>query len=99
MFVVMMLGLSGCANLLLRPRADYNGGPYCYTSVVSTEIERGFNGKLIEQFFLPVLVLDWPLDAVVDTVFLPYDAIAYRIRMKSACKSSVNKAIETRDPE
>jgi len=82
--VLFMLAASGCANLVLRPQCDYNMGPYFCTKTVNRLIERGFDGKPIEQMFMPVLLIDWPFDAVADTVLLPWDAWRYDSRRVAA---------------
>lgn len=74
--------LSGCVNLVIRPRMDYNGGPYYCTSQINRLIERGFDGKPVEQMFLPVLFIDWPFDAVTDTLLWPWDAFWYSRRFR-----------------
>jgi len=75
--------MTGCANLVLRPQCDYNEGPYFCTKQVNKLISRGFDGKPIEQMFMPVLFIDWPFDAVTDTLLWPWDAFAYSRRMRS----------------
>lgn len=74
--------LSGCANIVIRPQLDYNEGPYFCTSQVNHLIDRGFNGKPIEQMFLPVFFIDWPFDAVTDTLLWPWDAFRYSRRFR-----------------
>lgn len=71
---------AGCANLVIRPQCDYNQGPYYCTRTVNTCISRGFDGKPIERMFLPVLFIDWPFDALTDTLFWPWDALRYNSR-------------------
>jgi len=83
MFVAMLIGLSGCANLVIRPQCDYNQGPYYCTKTVNKMVSRGFDGKPIERMFLPVLFIDWPFDAVTDTLLFPWDALRYNARFSA----------------
>lgn len=80
--VAIVVSLTGCANLVLRPRAEYNQGPYYYTKFVNKEISRGIDGKLIERTFLPVLFIDWPFDALTDTILWPWDEIVYSMQLR-----------------
>jgi len=66
----------GCFNLTVRPQTDVNQGPYFCTKTDQKAIRKGWNGGGGPySVLLPVFVLDWPLEAVCDTVLLPYDLI------------------------
>jgi len=80
MISVIAMTMMGCANLVIRPQCDYNQGPYYCTKTVNKLIGRGFDGKPVEQMFLPVLFIDWPFDAVTDTLLWPWDKIRYNAR-------------------
>jgi len=72
--------LTGCANITLRPQLDYNEGPYFCTKQVNKLIQHGKTDGILAKVMLPCFYIDWPFDAVTDTVLLPYDWIAYSIR-------------------
>ena len=76
---------SGCANILYRTEGmKENRGPYFCTCAVAETIATAFRkpsgpeGGIAQAYatlFLPITVVDLPLDATVDTVLLPYDLI------------------------
>ena len=78
--------LSGCANILYRTDGmDRNRCPYYCTRVVAASVAapftepKGPEGGIAKAWctlLLPVTIIDLPLDAVVDTVLLPYDIFA-----------------------
>ena len=77
--------LSGCANILYRTDGSENFGPYYCTKVVAAFVAapftepKGQEGRIARAWctlFLPVTVIDLPLDAVVDTLLFPYDFFA-----------------------
>jgi len=86
--IFTLVALSGCANLVIRPQCDYNQGPYYCTKTVNKCISRGFDGKPIERMFLPVLFIDWPFDAVADTLLWPWDALRYNARFSAPIPTS-----------
>lgn len=80
---VMFFSVFGCVNVAHRFGEDRNRGPYYCTKVALDGIATGFGKSDISSGFekavcgvlLPVLIIDLPFDAVVDTVMLPWDTI------------------------
>jgi uncharacterized protein YceK len=75
--------LSGCCNIVTRPeRAHWACAPYeCTTEVAKTlavpfQDPKGPEGGIAQAYvtlLYPVILVSLPCDAVVDTVFLPWD--------------------------
>lgn len=78
-----MIALAGCCNILLRPeRAAWACDPYENTCEVAAVVAMPFSvpkgpeggiAKAYATLLLPVSLVDLPLEAVADTVFLPWD--------------------------
>ena len=78
--------LSGCVNILYRTDGmDKNHGPYYCTCGIAECVAapftepKGPEGGIAKAWctlLLPFTVIDLPLEAVVDTVLLPYDFFA-----------------------
>lgn len=75
--------LSGCANVLYRIEPMANGGPYHCTVSVAEIVALPFQsepagpeGGIAQAYatlLLPVTAIDLPLEAVADTLLLPWD--------------------------
>ena len=83
LLAVSALALAGCCNIVQRPeRAAWACDPYENTCEVAATLAipfsdpKGPEGGIAKAYctlLFPVLLVDLPLDAVVDTVFLPWD--------------------------
>ena len=79
--------LCGCANIMYRTDgSEPNRGPYFCTEQVALCVAAPFTapdgpegsiGKAVCTVILPVTLVSLPCDAVLDTLFLPYDLWAY----------------------
>ena len=78
--------LCGCANMMYRTDDGTNYGPYHCTSMMAACVAAPFTepdgpegsiGKALCTLLLPVTLVSLPCDAVVDTIFLPYDLWAW----------------------
>lgn len=75
--------LSGCANIRYRVEPMANGGPYYCTVSVAEIVALPFQGEptgpeggiaqAYATLLLPVTAIDLPLEAVADTLLLPWD--------------------------
>jgi len=82
-----LAALCGCANLMYRTDGrERNRGPYACTCEMAKCVAAPFTepdgpegsiGKAICTLILPVTIVSLPCDAVLDTLFLPYDLWAY----------------------
>ena len=80
---ISLLALSGCCNIMTRPEKPmWVCSPYENTVEVAKVLAAPFveptgpEGGIAQAYatlFFPVFLLDLPFDAVVDTVFLPWD--------------------------
>lgn len=83
MIIVAAALLSGCANIRYRVEPMANGGPYhCTVSVAEIvalpfqSTPAGPEGGIAQAYatlLLPVTAIDLPLEAVADTLLLPWD--------------------------
>lgn len=79
----VMLALAGCCNIATRPeKAHWACSPYeCTVEVAKTlavpfQEPKGPEGGIAKAYvtlLYPVILISLPCDAVVDTVFLPWD--------------------------
>ena len=85
LLAVALLVCAGCCNLMMRPDAERNLGPYWCTCEVAETLAipfsepKGPEGGIAKAWctlLLPVTIIDLPLEAVVDTVLLPWDVFA-----------------------
>ena len=75
--------LSGCANMLYRIEPMANGGPFYCTVSVAELVALPFQGtpagpeggiaQAYATLLLPITLVDLPLEAVADTLILPWD--------------------------
>ena len=82
LLAIALLACAGCCNLMMRPDAEQNLGPYWCTCEVAETLavpfsepkgpEGGF-AKAYCTLLFPVILIDFPFDAAVDTVMLPWD--------------------------
>lgn len=79
---VPLLACAGCCNLTMRPYAENNLGPYWCTCKVAETLTVPFSdpvgpeGGILKAYCIlmfPIMLVDFPFDAVVDTVMLPWD--------------------------
>lgn len=79
---VLLLACAGCCNLTMRPYAENNLGPYWCTCKVAETLTVPFSdpvgpeGGILKAYCIlmfPIMLVDFPFDAVVDTVMLPWD--------------------------
>lgn len=93
--LLLAASLCGCINLAERSESSEKAPyccaayPYCCTVAVATEVlPLPFQGKSGPDAVLPAAVavtyplwvVDTVLEAVLDTVFLPVDAITYAVK-------------------
>ena len=79
----LCMAVSGCANVMYRTAWDEpNKGPYFCTCAMAACVAAPFTeptgpegsiGNAICTLLLPVTLVSLPCDAVLDTIFLPYD--------------------------
>ena len=81
-----MAALCGCANIVYRTDREPNRGPYFCTCEMAEAVAAPFTepkgpeggiAKAVCTLLLPVTIVSLPCDAVLDTLFLPYDLWAY----------------------
>lgn len=79
---VLLLACAGCCNLTMRPYAENNLGPYWCTCKVAETLAVPFSdpvgpeGGILKAYCIlmfPIMLVDFPFDAAVDTVMLPWD--------------------------
>ena len=79
---VLLLACSGCCNLTMRPYAENNLGPYWCTCKVAETLAVPFSdpegpeGGILKAYCIlmfPIMLVDFPFDAAVDTAMLPWD--------------------------
>ena len=79
---VLLLACAGCCNLTMRPYAENNLGPYWCTCKVAETLTVPFSdpegpeGGILKAYctlMFPIMLVDFPFDAAVDTVMLPWD--------------------------
>jgi len=84
--VAALATLCGCANIVYRTDSEPNRGPYFCTCEMAATVAAPFTapngpegsiGKAVCTVILPVTLVSLPCDAVLDTLFLPYDLWAY----------------------
>ena len=84
--VAAVVTLCGCANIVYRTDSEPNRGPYFCTCEMAATVAAPFTepkgpeggiAKAVCTLLLPVTVVSLPCDAVLDTLFLPYDLWAY----------------------
>lgn len=82
LLAMALLACAGCCNLMMRPDAEQNLGPYWCTCEVAETLAvpfsepKGPEGGIAKAYctlLFPVILIDLPFDAVVDTVMLPWD--------------------------
>ena len=87
-FVIAWM-LSGCINIVERTQKPYfvAPGPYDCTARVACALRAPFRersmdpiGDAIVTLTWPIWLVDLPCEAVVDTVFLPADALIKWVR-------------------
>lgn len=84
-----LAALCGCANIMYRTNGSGpNRGPYFCTCEMAGCVAAPFTepkgpeggiAKALCTLILPVTLVSLPCDAVLDTVFLPYDLWAYDV--------------------
>lgn len=82
LLAIVLLACAGCCNLMMRPDAEQNLGPYWCTCEVAETLAipfsepKGPEGGIAKAYctlLFPVILIDLPFDAAVDTVMLPWD--------------------------